>query len=1012
MSGGQPDTRDAGRQPCAFKRAGLANDCGKDVVFDMSTPAIGGSGMQRVPTVALFIALFGLALVVGIWALACIQVRRDYSEATADEFTKIGNMAVAHEAHAVRLLQEADQLALLLKEQYEHPGPKADLKAWAAAGIIRPDTFSYVGVVDAAGSVIAVSVGAGPQSSRSLADREFFRFHMNDPADKLRIGEPVVGRTTGIAGIPMTRRINRPDGSFGGVADVVINVRALTTPFRDLTLGAKDILTLVRPDGIVLARRAGDKITFAENVSASNLMTRPRTEPVGQFLTPSAIDQRMRFVSYRRLKDYGLIAAVATDQETVLAPVRQRAAGYYAGAAVFSLFVLLSCGLMALALMRQKRTSHALNWSEARYRRLFETAQDGILLLNADTGQIEDVNPYLVEMLGYTHAEFLGKKLWEVGAFTHIGQNMEKFAELQKSGYVRYENLPLLTRNGKRIAVEFISNSYQSAGVKVIQCNIRDITERVETDRELREYKAIVDASDDAIISKSLDGIIKSWNPGAERMFGYSAAEAIGHSMTMIIPDDRLDEEPKILARLAAGEKVEHFETVRHRSDGTLIDISATVSPIRNQRHEVVGASKIARDITNSKLAEAAQRSLELQLRESQKMEAIGTLAGGIAHDFNNIIATILGNVALAHEDVPQANHLALQSLDEIRKAATRARDLVQQILSFSRRQPVERKRIALAEVIDESVRLLRATLPARLSIEVACEPGVADVMADYSLMQQVVINLATNAMQAMRVGPGRIRIRLDMVLLDVGAVQAHSALAGMYIRRPGRTVRLRLTDTGPGMDAATLARLFEPFFTTKPVGEGTGLGLSVVHGIARTHDGAILVESRLGEGATFSLYLPAADDPPKPSSRDLATPGAPLSVTGARGQHLLYIDDDEALVFLIKRLLERRGFRVSGYTDAAEALVALRADPAEFDLVVSDYNMPGMSGLDVARIVRTIRADLPVAVASGLIAEELRFQAREAGVRDLIFKATAVEELCDAFARLAQSLGDKPPSS
>ena len=294
----------------------------------------------------------------------------------------------------------------------------------------------------------------------------------------------------------------------------------------------------------------------------------------------------------------------------------------------------------------------ALRISESRYRRLFETTRDGILLLNAETAQIEDVNPYLIEMLGYSHAEFLGKKLWEVGAFADIEQSKEMFAVLQDIGFVRYENLPLKTSSGERIAVEFVSNSYDCEGVKVIQCDIRDTTAHNEADRLLREFKAIVDASDDAIISKTLAGIIKSWNPGAEKLFGYSAQEAIGQSMNMIIPDDRPHEEAQILERLQRGEMVEHFETMRRHKNGHLIDISATISPIRDHADTLIGASKIARNITQRKQDEALRASLEEQLRESQKMEAIGTLAGGIAHDFNNIIATILGNADLALDDV------------------------------------------------------------------------------------------------------------------------------------------------------------------------------------------------------------------------------------------------------------------------------------------------------------------------------------------------------------------------
>jgi CheY-like chemotaxis protein len=331
----------------------------------------------------------------------------------------------------------------------------------------------------------------------------------------------------------------------------------------------------------------------------------------------------------------------------------------------------------------------------------------------------------------------------------------------------------------------------------------------------------------------------------------------------------------------------------------------------------------------------------------------------------------------------------------------------VRQILAFSRRQVTELKRTALAPIVEESVHLLRATLPARLALEVHCDAEVPAVLADTTLIQQVLINLATNAMQAMKSGPGRIGIRLDTVMLDAALVDAYPALRAMHEKHPGRTVRLAVSDDGPGMDAATLGRIFEPFFTTKAVNEGTGLGLSVVHGIVQTHEGVITVDSEPGKGTIFTLYLPAERRfelrAPKPE-----TSNATATRDLGGGQRILYLDDDDALVLLVERLLERSGLRVSGYVDQGKALAALRADPAAFDLVVTDYNMPGMSGLDVAREVRAIRADLPVAIASGFIDEELHAQAEGVGVRELIFKATAVEEFCEALARLVQTVGEK----
>jgi two-component system cell cycle sensor histidine kinase/response regulator CckA len=429
--------------------------------------------------------------------------------------------------------------------------------------------------------------------------------------------------------------------------------------------------------------------------------------------------------------------------------------------------------------------------------------------------------------------------------------------------------------------------------------------------------------------------------------------------------------------------------TARHR-DGHELPVEIALSDLYMEGERVFVA--FIRDISERREAERVRESLESQLRESQKMQAVGTLAGGIAHDFNNLLGAMLGNVQLAMEEAEGRPHLQ-QSLEEIRKAGHRARELVRQILAFGRRQPSARRPSALLPIIEESVLMLRASLPAQVAIDVHCAADVPLVLADAVQVEQVLLNLGVNAAYAMEDQPGRIEVSIEPVVIDAASVRVHGSL------RPGRYARVSCSDTGCGMDAATLGRIFEPFFTTKPVGEGTGLGLSVAHGILSAHGGAIVAHSEPGRGSRFDLYFPAVEGAaaaPAP-----ALPGVAAKPVAGAGQHILYVDDEEGLVFLVKRMLERRGYRVSGFVDARSALEALRADPAGFDLVVTDQNMPGMSGLEVAREVRAIRPDLPVALASGYITEELKSQAPAAGVRELIFKEDVVEEFCEVVQRL-----------
>ncbi|MDP1895262.1 MAG: PAS domain-containing protein [Hydrogenophaga sp.] len=401
-------------------------------------------------------------------------------------------------------------------------------------------------------------------------------------------------------------------------------------------------------------------------------------------------------------------------------------------------------------------------------------------------------------------------------------------------------------------------------------------------------------------------------------------------------------------------------------------------------------------DITELKQAEAQQRALETQLRESQKMEAIGTLAGGVAHDFNNLLAAILGNLALAREDVGE-HHPAQESLTEIGRAAIRARQLVQQILTFSRRQKQEMQRQPLTPLVEEALGLMRSLLPAGIQLVTRLPAATLPVVADATQIQQVLMNLCTNAWQAMDGRSGHITVALREVRLDAAqALQLGELPSGTY-------ACLSVADNGPGMDPEIQHRIFEPFFTTKAPGAGTGLGLAVVHGIVKTHRGAIDLQSRPGEGARFDVYLPLASAGHVPEV--VAAPvTAPHQTCEAPDKHIVYIDDYEAMVFLVGRLLRKRGYRVSAFGSGEEAMDWLQAHPqAAVDLVVTDQNMPGMSGLDVARALAQERPGLRVALVSGHVSDTLKAAAAAVGVIEVMGKQDSVDALGHAIRELLE---------
>jgi PAS domain S-box-containing protein len=390
-----------------------------------------------------------------------------------------------------------------------------------------------------------------------------------------------------------------------------------------------------------------------------------------------------------------------------------------------------------------------------------------------------------------------------------------------------------------------------------------------------------------------------------------------------------------------------------------------------------------------------ARRCAEHALHHAQKIEALGTLAGGIAHDFNNIMLAIAGNTRLAKQEIA-ADHPIQTMLGEIAKASARATDLVRRILTFSRQNDCRREVLQLQPAVEDAIKLLRATLPAMVEINSNFAEALPPVRADATQIHQVMINLVTNAAHAIGDGAaGCITVALDEVHVAKGGAMTPEMKAGRY-------VRLSVTDTGCGMDQATLDRVFDPFFTTKPVGRGTGLGLSVVDGIMRSHEGSVIATSEPGRGATFRLYFPAVDVTP-PETQRAEGKVARQAVQG-RGRRVMYIDDEDSLVYLMTRMLQKSGYEVTGFTDAEQALQVLRERPDAFDVIVTDLSMPGMSGFHVARAIREIRAELPVIVTSGYVRAEDRETAKDVGVRDLVLKPDTVEELAGVLAKVFEN--------
>jgi two-component system, cell cycle sensor histidine kinase and response regulator CckA len=470
----------------------------------------------------------------------------------------------------------------------------------------------------------------------------------------------------------------------------------------------------------------------------------------------------------------------------------------------------------------------------------------------------------------------------------------------------------------------------------------------------VQRLASIVDGAQDAILSKDLQGTILTWNRSAERVYGYSAGEALGKSVAMLMPPGRPPELPDIFLQFARGEHVAQFETKRLRKDGAVIDISLTISPVFGAEGDLVGATTISRDIT---IDVALSLKREEQLRRAQKLESIGSLAGGVAHDFNNILTVIRGNAELLLNS-PEAEGYRDRVL-EIDKAAALAAALTHQLLAFSRQQVLRPDAVDVNEAASAICDLVGPLIgePIRLERQFRADPAVISI--DRAQLQQVVMNLCINARDAMPHG-GTVLVRTENAVLD-------DSFAGTQFElEPGRYVLLEVTDTGLGMSAETVSRIFDPFFTTKP--QGTGLGLSTVFGVVKQSLGHVTVYSEPGIGTTFKIYLPQFDGVASDRAPEVAN-AAPTPVAGG-GETILLVEDFEVLRALGAEMLEAAGYSVRVAANGSEALAIFDRHAKDIDVVLTDVMMPQMDGKELAQRLLSKRPDLKIIFTSGYPAQ------------------------------------------
>lgn len=640
-------------------------------------------------------------------------------------------------------------------------------------------------------------------------------------------------------------------------------------------------------------------------------------------------------------------------------------------------------------IIERKRAEKELRESEGRYRSLFDGVPIG-LYRTTPKGQILEANPALVQMLGYPDKETYLKlnvvddlyvdpedrKLWQT-LIDRDGVVLDFEARVR-----RRDQTVIWMRDSAKVVRDDEGRVLYYEGIW------EDITQRKQAEEDLRQaeekYRTIFENAVMGIFQTTISGQYLTANPTLARTYGYESPEELMAAVKDLnhqfyVQPGRREE---FIRMVDEHEAVSGFESQVYCKDGSVIWISESARAVRDISGKLIGFEGTTADITERKRAEEEKTKLEAQLRQSQKMQAIGTLAGGIAHDFNNILWVIMGNTEMSLRKLPGDSPIRTK-LQEILTASKRAQNLVKQILIFSRKEEQERKPIQIHLVVKEALKLLEATLPSTIKIRHNIDKDCGRVVADPTQIHQMVVNLCTNAYQAIGETGGLLEMSLDVLKVDSETIKSYPEL------QEGSYIEFTISDTGCGMDKATMERIFEPFFTTKEVGEGTGLGLATVHGFVTSLGGTIKVYSEPGKGSKFQVLLPRHD---RSGSEE---PMAQSNFRDLRGtERILVVDDEKQIVAIVQDMLEELGYDVTTKTSSVEALNQFSAQPDKFDLVITDQTMPEMTGIELAKQMLRIRPDIPVILATGfskMITEE---NIRNSGIREYLKKPIVFHDL------------------
>jgi PAS domain S-box-containing protein len=823
----------------------------------------------RAARLRFWIVIVGVLVIAAFVASSAYDSWRSYLHVISANKRELDNLARTLAEQAQDTLQTSD---LLVRNtvgwyEHEHPAPGPAINGRLAARVSGLSQVRDLRIIDEHG-IPRFQSRQLPGDTATLSDRAYFIAHRDHPDLGVVLSDPLITQIEHRQAVVLSRRLDKADGSFGGIVQVSVDLEEFQRLYRAIDLGLGSAIDLLRDDGTLVVRQPpaapdqGMGGKFPELAAADSA-------PDG--LVANSVDRKPRFVGLAHVAAFPLVVAVTRDKGVAFARWR---ADYYRVAARTLIFMLLwtsAIGAVVYQLRRIELGQRALRKSEERYALAMEGANEG-------------------------HFD------WDFeGGPSFLSPHMKQL-------HARSADAPVTTRDAWIAALDVHPDDADR-----MQAAARDHFEG-RSDLYESEYRV-----------RHPDG---QW----------------------------------------------HWLQVRGRC-------------FRDPSGKVVRFVGSAIDITARKNAEVEKERLEAQLRQSQKLEAMGTLAGGIAHDFNNILGAILGYGELAQKAAAN-DGVVRRYLDNVMHAGGRAKALVERILAFSRSGVGERGPINVQAVIEETLELLAASLAPGVQLKSRLQAGDAAVVGDATQLHQVAMNLCTNALQAMEHG-GLLEVTLERAQLAQARELSHGNLA------PGAYVCLTVSDTGSGIPPQVLERMFDPFFTTKGVGEGTGLGLSLVHGIVADLGGAIDVRTAVGGGTTFTIWLPVAGEAPAPS----ATAAAELP--RGDGQTVMVVDDEKALVALAEETLAELGYEPIGFNSSVQALQAFHEAPHRFDAVLTDETMPDLTGTELAREIRRLRPDIAIVLMSGYSGVQLIERARAVEVREVLRKPLQSKDLAECLGRI-----------